>query len=272
MSLNKLFLAAFLCLLSHALHAQTHAQAPAASGASARDNSASSRPSELQEADQLSASVAQLYAAGKYKEALPLAERALALREKVLQDEDSLVGVALHQLALLYIARGDAGKAEPLCERILARRERGQPPTSAATLNALAAYACIVSARGRIQVRDKPPLSERINNILLQDAIAAAGLQPPASLEGVGAQISKPPPQYPGEAKSRRLQGSVFVVLEIDEAGRVLSAEPLPCVPGLKVLGEAASEAARRSSFAPVSIAGRPIRRKAFATYNFVLR
>jgi TonB family protein len=173
---------------------------------------------------------------------------------------------------MLYIARGDAGKVEPLCERVLVRRERGQPPTSEATLNVLAAYACIVSARGRIQVRDKLRLAERINNILLQDAIAAAGLKLPASLEGVGAHISKPPPQYPGEAKSRRLQGSVFVVLEIDEAGKVLSAEPLPCVPGLKVLGAAASEAARRSSFAPISMAGRSIRRKAFVVYNFVLR
>ncbi|HZH32084.1 MAG TPA: TonB family protein [Pyrinomonadaceae bacterium] len=272
MSKRTLILAASLCLLSHALHAQAHGQTPAASGANTSDKSTSSRPSELQEADQISASVAQLYAAGKYKEALPLAERALALREKVLQDEDPLVGVALHNLAMLYIARGDAGKAEPLCERILARRVRGQSPTSEATLNVLAAYACIVSARGRIQVRDKPPLTERINNILLQDAIAATGLKLPASLEGVGAQVSKPPPQYPVEARSRRLQGSIFVVLEVDETGKVLSAEPLPCVPGLKVLGKAASEAARRSSFAPISIAGRPIRRKAFAIYNFVLR
>lgn len=270
--MNKLILAAFVCLLPHALHAQTPGATPAPPAVPVRDKSTPSQASELQEADELSASAARLYAAGNYRKALPAAERALALREKVLTDADPLVGVALHNLATLYIALGDAGKAEPLCERILVRREGGQPPSSEATMNALMAYACIVSARGRIRVTDKPPLTERINKILLQDAITAAGLTLPASLEGVGAQISKPQPKYPVEAKSRRLQGPVFIVLDIDATGKVLSAEPLPCVPGLKVLSEVAAEAARRSSFAPASIAGLPIRRKAFAIYNFVLR
>jgi hypothetical protein len=80
MSKSTLIFAAFLCLLSHALRAHAHVQTPAVSGANTRDKFTSSRPSELQEADHLSASVAQLYAAGKYKEALPPAERALALR------------------------------------------------------------------------------------------------------------------------------------------------------------------------------------------------
>jgi hypothetical protein len=80
MSERTLILSAFLYLLSHVLHAHAHGQTPASSGANAPDKSTSSRPSELQEADQLGASVAQLYAAGKYKEALPPAERALALR------------------------------------------------------------------------------------------------------------------------------------------------------------------------------------------------
>ncbi|HEX8128576.1 MAG TPA: tetratricopeptide repeat protein [Pyrinomonadaceae bacterium] len=270
--MKKLILAALICLLPQALRAQTPSPTPAAAVPVQDKSAPQQQPAELREADNLSASVAQLYAERSYKEALPLAQRALALREKVLKDEDPLVGVALHNLAALYIALGDAGKAEPLCERILVRREQGQPPTSKATLNALTAYACIVSARGRIQVKNKPPLNERISQILLQDAIAAAGLKPPANLEEVGKRISSPPPQYPGEAKSFRLQGSVFVVLDIDGAGQVLSAEPLPCGDRLKVLAEAGAEAARRSTFALVSIAGRPIRRKAFVVYNFVLR
>jgi|GEM_PF-4247491 len=265
--MKKLILAAFVCLLPYAARAQT----PAPSPAPAEDKSTSQQSAELQEADKLSASVYRLYAEGNYKEALPLAERALALCEKVLRDEDPLVGVALHNLAAVYIALGDMGKAEPLCERILVRRERGRPPTSKATMNALAAYACILSAKGRLRVGNGQTLSDRINKILLEDAIAAAGLTPPANLEGIGKRISTPPPAYPGEAKRLRLQGGVFVVVEIDGAGNVMSAEPLPCVPGLRLLAEAAAEAARRSKYAPVSIAGTPIRRKAFAIYNFVL-
>jgi len=266
--MKKLILAAFICLLPHASRAQMAAPTPTP----AQDKPSSQRPSELQEADKLGASVYRLYAEGNYKEALPLAVRALALCEKVLKDEDPLVGVALHNLAAVYIALGDMGKVEPLCERILVRRERGRPPTSKAAMNALTAYACILSAKGRLRVGNGQTLSDRINKILLEDAIAATGLTPPANLEGVGKRTSAPPPTYPVEAKRLRLQGSVFAVVEIDGAGNVMSAKPLPCVPGLSLLAEAAVEAALRAKFAPVSIAGMPIGRKAFAIYNFVIK
>jgi TonB family protein len=271
--MKRLILAAFVCLLPHTLHAQAAGPTPAASSVAVQDKATSPpQTAELQEADKLSASVVQLHAAGKYKEALPAAQRALALREKVLKDEDPLIDAALSNLLALYLALGDADKAEPLCERILVRRERGRAPTSKATLSALTAYGCILSAKGRLRVGNGLKLSERINKVLLQDAIVAAGLTPPASLEGVGARISSPPPRYPEEALGRRLQGSVFVVVDIDGAGKVTSAEPLPCGTVLKLLAEAASEAAHRSTFTPVEIAGKPISRKAFAIYNFVLQ
>lgn len=188
MSIEKLLLAAFFCLLPHAPRAQAAALSPAIATPT-QDKPATQRPAELLEADKLSASVVQLYAAGSYKEALPLAQRALALREKVLKDEDPLIGAALHNLVALYLTLGDAGKAEPLCERILVRREQGRPPTSKATMDALTAYACILSAKGRIRAANRLTLYERINKIFLQDAIAAAGLTPPANLEEMGARI-----------------------------------------------------------------------------------
>jgi TonB family protein len=274
--MNKLILAtALACLFPSALRAQAATTpAPTPNGSvNVQDKSTAPQPqAELQEADKLSASLIELYAAGDYKKALPLAQRALALREKVLKDEDPLVGVALNNLVALYIALGDADKAEPLCERILVRRERSSPPTSKATMHALTAYACILSAKGRLRVGNGLTLSERINKILLQDAIVAAGLTPPANLAELVARISAPPPSYPGEAKSRRLQGSVFVVLEIDGAGKVTSAEPLACGAASKLLAEAAAEGARGARYPPVAIEGKPISRKAFAVYNFVLR
>lgn len=56
-------------------------------------------PAALEEAARLSAEVVKLYAAGKYDEALPLAVRALELREKELGRDDKLVAGALLNLA-----------------------------------------------------------------------------------------------------------------------------------------------------------------------------
>ncbi|HEY9403556.1 MAG TPA: tetratricopeptide repeat protein [Pyrinomonadaceae bacterium] len=268
--MKKLILTAFVCLLPHAARAQTTTPTPAP--VPVQGKSTPGQPAELQEADKLNASVYRLYAEGNYKEALPLAERALALSEKVLKDEDPLVGVALHNLAAVYIALGEMGKVERLCERILVRREQGRPPTSKATMNALTAYACIFSAKGWLRVGNGKTLSDRINKILLEDAIVAAGLTPPANLEGAGERISAPPPTYPRMALNERRQGTVFIMMDIDGAGGVMSAEPLPCVPALRSLAEAAAGAAHQSKFAPVSIAGTPITRKAFAIYNFVIK
>lgn len=227
---------------------------------------------ELAEADKLNDSVKQLYAARKYKEALPHAQRELALREEVLKDDDPSVGGALHNLAILYIALGDAGKAEPLCERILSRREAGRAPTSASTMRIITAYGCILSAKGKGKYTDPSKLTARVSKILLEDAIHAAGLTPPGNLDDLGGKrLKSEPPRYPGEAKSRGLQGTVFVLIDVDETGRVVSAEPLPCGAGMSPLADASVEAARLSSFAPILVAGRPIHRKQLVKYSFVL-
>lgn len=226
----------------------------------------------MEEAGKLNASVMQLYAEGKYKEALPHAQRVLALREQFLKDDDPSVGGALHNLAMLYIALGDAKKAEPLCERILARREKETAPTSAPTMRVLAAYGCIQSAKGG--GKNQPPdVAKRISRVLLEDSIHAAGLAVPVNVdELVGKQLKFKPPHYPAEAKRRSLQGSVFVMLDVDEAGKVVSAVPLPCGSGLKPLSEAAAEAALFAEFTPLVVAGKPISRKMLVSYHFALQ
>ncbi|MGB6301921.1 MAG: tetratricopeptide repeat protein, partial [Rivularia sp. (in: cyanobacteria)] len=69
---------------------------------------------ELQEAERLNQQVEQLYRQRKYREAIPLAERALAIREKVLGEEHPDVAQSLNNLALLYYSQGNYSKAEPL--------------------------------------------------------------------------------------------------------------------------------------------------------------
>jgi CHAT domain-containing protein len=96
----------------------------------------------LQEAMKLNQEVVRLDNLGKYDLALPLAERAVAIREKVLGAEDPATGNALNNLAGLYKAKGNYAKAEMLYLRALTIREKtsgAESPDTAVSLNNLAA-------------------------------------------------------------------------------------------------------------------------------------
>ena len=76
-----------------------------------------------------------------YAAALPLFERALAIREKVLGPEHPRTAQSLNNLARLLQAQGDLAGARPLLERALAICERAlgpEHPRTATTLNNLA--------------------------------------------------------------------------------------------------------------------------------------
>ncbi|BAY65055.1 peptidase-like protein [Calothrix brevissima NIES-22] len=96
---------------------------------------------ELAEAERLNQQVEQLYQQGKYSEAIPLAERALTIREQVLGKEHPDVATSLNNLAELYREQGNYAKAEPLYLRSLAIREQmlgKEHPDVATSLNNLA--------------------------------------------------------------------------------------------------------------------------------------
>ncbi|HAX74953.1 MAG TPA: kinesin, partial [Cyanobacteria bacterium UBA11372] len=79
---------------------------------------------EVEEAERLNQQVVELYQQGKYAEAIPLAQRALAIREKALGSEHPDVAASLNNLGLLYIQMGNYAQAEPLYQRALAIREK----------------------------------------------------------------------------------------------------------------------------------------------------
>ena len=79
---------------------------------------------ELVEAEQLNQQVIQLIDQGKYKAALPLAERTLAIREKVLGKEHPDVANNLNNLASLYQAKGDITRALEFLTRCTNIQER----------------------------------------------------------------------------------------------------------------------------------------------------
>jgi CHAT domain-containing protein/Tfp pilus assembly protein PilF len=94
----------------------------------------------LQEASRLYEKHLELHNAGKYDEALPLVERALEIREKVLGAEHREVANAIHSAAILRWLKGDYAKAEPLFQRALMIREKSlgvEHPDVARSLNNL---------------------------------------------------------------------------------------------------------------------------------------
>jgi tetratricopeptide (TPR) repeat protein len=96
---------------------------------------------QSEEATNLDRRAAELYRARKVGEAIPLAQRALAMREKTLPADHSDIVVSLNNLAFLYQEQGRLAEAEPLYKRALEMREKALPaghPDIATSLNNLA--------------------------------------------------------------------------------------------------------------------------------------
>src|ERR1700677_4158702 len=95
---------------------------------------------EEDEATTLSQQMKELYRAGKYKEALPLAQKALALREKEFGLDDAKVAMPLNDLGTIHYNLGQYPVAELLYKRSLSISEKtpGQDQAEvAAVLNNL---------------------------------------------------------------------------------------------------------------------------------------
>ncbi len=116
----------------------------------------------------LYARVIELFNAGNYAEALPYAERILALYEK--QPDSAELATALNTLAVLYQKLGRNQDAEPLYKRALAIREKSFGPehphvmaTVAISARSTAAWAglpkprCCSSARLPIDEKTRRP-------------------------------------------------------------------------------------------------------------------
>src|ERR1051326_9091704 len=92
-------------------------------------------------AQQLDGQEVKLVDAGKYDDAIPITERALAIREKFVGPDHVAVAQSLNHLGRIYLYKGDYVKAEPLFQRALAMREKLLGPNDidiAQSLNNLA--------------------------------------------------------------------------------------------------------------------------------------
>ena len=98
-------------------------------------------PPELAEATELTKSVAKLFKEDKFDEALPLAKRALEIRERLLPRTDPRVTMSLGYLGDVYMARRDYDDAKKTFERLLVLQEEQGGPDDvklASTLDRLA--------------------------------------------------------------------------------------------------------------------------------------
>lgn len=86
--------------------------------------SSNERSRELAEVTPLTVEMYKLITKGDMEAAIPLAEKALAIRQKYLGPEHMDTAVSLNALGLLHHTRGDYVKAEPLLHRALAIYEK----------------------------------------------------------------------------------------------------------------------------------------------------
>jgi TonB family protein len=309
--------------------------------ADAKGNAESSP--EVAEAAELTAKVVKLSNEGKYQEALPLAQRALELREKALGREHPLVASALMNVATLdsylrnfeeakslahralaiyeklggeyvqqqvraldLLARLEpfAPKAIELHERNLALKEKTYGPDSPQVSTTLFPLAHLNELLGNdekaeklfarfIEIREKTKAGAdddvevaelRMGCLLrkdnkLQEAQAyeakakERSKQKLAPIQGgviSGKALSKPAPEYPAEARSAHVEGTVVVDVLVGETGNVLYA----CATGdaNPALKRASEFAAYNARFTPTTLGGKPVKVRGTITYNFVLR
>ena len=137
---------------------------------------------DLAEANQLYQQVEQLYAQGKYNEAIPLAERILELYQNVHGEEHPDVATSLNNLAFLYQSQGRYTEALPLYRQALEMYKRllgEEHPDVATSLNnlallydnqgryteALPLYRQALEMRKRLLGEEHPWVATSLNNL-----------------------------------------------------------------------------------------------------------
>jgi len=210
---------------------------------------------ELIEADELSAQLIALYKEKKYDAALPLAQRALELREKVLGPDHLLTADASANLALVYLAKARRKEAKPYFERAIAIREKDPGADKTVVVQLLERYVCLVAEQGQkdetMEVRKR---LFKLNNGIDYDKSAHTA-------------ISLPAPRYPMEARPKKISGTVVAKVTVDETGKVSEAKVL-CGDPLLVKG--IGGAVWNARFNPPTASGHPIKLIDLLIYNFV--
>jgi len=120
-------------------------------------------PSLLEQAQQRTDEAYRLSQAGRYQDAIPLAEDALRWREMALGSMHPDVAHSLQDPATLYYRQCRYTEAEPLLQRAIAIREQALGPTDpevAQSLNHLAIGQDVIHAKAMFGAEEGKPLAQ----------------------------------------------------------------------------------------------------------------
>src|ERR1051326_4397136 len=261
---------------------------------------ASQDPPERQEATTLNDSVLKLVNEQKFDQALPLAKRALEIRERLLPANDIRISLSLSNLGKLYVAKKDYKAARDVFQRLLTMQEQHFGPENLRLLDTLYALGEFYRTKGDVEQaavnyrralnifgensnslsadyertsegfvclayeRNKPEIFKEIEQIRKR---FDPYLYHP--LEGLnGKALSLPRPDYPDEARIRHLSGNVVVKVEINETGGVINAVDM--CGGPPYLSQSSVAAARKARFSPTLLHGVPVKVNGIIQYRFV--
>ncbi len=108
---------------------------------------------EAKEAEQLNAQVLKLYQAGKFSEALPLAERSAALHDRIFGSKNEQTAGALRNLAEVHLAKKNKKESEVIYDQYLNVLGNALGETNPTFIKALDRYVCLLVGIDR---RSKP--------------------------------------------------------------------------------------------------------------------
>jgi len=128
-----------------------------------RDAPFAQQPAHVNEITALRRQTSQLSQAGKFAEAVPLSQRALALAEQQFEPAHPEVAATLRDLAYLYLAQDRYSDAEPLYKRVLSIYDTAPGYADGEIWNALSLLETLYVAQGRLS--EAEPLALRARSI-----------------------------------------------------------------------------------------------------------
>ena len=227
-------------------------------------------PQQAEDLAALNRRVLELYEAKKYGEAARLAQTALEAAERQSGPDSLETSAALMNFASVEVARRDMKKARKSLVRLVEMRAKRAGPSKKFEQSALELFVCVAASDPKDA--PDPELIKRIHSIFVEDSVLEQGFRispDRAELKG-GELLNKPQPKYPRMALDARASGGVVVRVTIDEEGRVVEATPLNC--SANMLAGAGAEAARRATFNPTLVNGKPVRVRSIIHYRFVIQ
>lgn len=248
--------------------------------------------------------LADVYRARRdYGPAKDLLQRLLRIQEEHLGPTDVALSRTIERLALIHLSDGDPGKAEGEYKRALQLKEKALGPDHLEVADTLVGLATVYRARNNFE--RGAPLFKRALTIYAQlsgvnspafnqtsegfsclahetdnrDAVkdldeiwkrfAPPGSPSESPYTTLNAKaLSLPRPEYPAEAKFRRVSGTVIMKVRIDEEGRVINIRDM--CQGPPLLSPAAVAAARNAKFSPATLNGKAVQVDGIIAYRFV--